>query len=309
MIFTLTLNPSLDRYLYVSQLIEDDTVRVSEIKDYPAGKGVDVSRVINELEGHSVSIMITGGENGSRLCRMLDEEGVVYASVLIPEETRMNVIIQEPAKQYRLSMKGPEVPKIDIEKILKTIKTLIHENDYLILTGTPPSGVKTDIYRRISDEICSEKNITVYLDADKEAFKLGLQGKIKGIKPNSHELSRLIGRELNNENEYIPAVKEVAARYDLEEVLLTLGKDGAICFIKGEIFKVNIPKVPVKSAVGAGDSFLGAYCMYREKGENIINCLKMAAAASSAAVMTEGTSLCEYKDVMNLKKEVSVVKL
>ncbi len=309
MIFTLTLNPSLDRYLYVNRLIEDDTVRVSEIKDYPAGKGVDVSRVINELGGHSVAIMPVGGESGTRLCRMLDEEGVVYASVLIPGETRMNIIIQEPDHQYRLSMKGPEIAQPDIDKALKTVSTLIHDGDYLILTGTPPSGVREDIYKVISEMIFSQKNVKIYLDADKEPLKKGLEGHINGIKPNSHELSRLVGRELADESDYINAVKEIREKYSVGEILLTLGKNGALCLIDDEIYRISVPSVPVKSAVGAGDSFLGAYCMQREKGNPVPECLKTAAAASSAAVMTEGTMLCRHSDVMNLKNGVKIDKL
>lgn len=76
MIFTLTLNPCLDRYLYIDDLIEDDTVRVKKVSDYPAGKGIDVSRVINELGGHSVAIALLGGHTGQIIQKMLNEEGV-----------------------------------------------------------------------------------------------------------------------------------------------------------------------------------------------------------------------------------------
>ncbi|HIP92132.1 MAG TPA: 1-phosphofructokinase family hexose kinase, partial [Thermotoga sp.] len=83
MIFTITMNPCLDRFLYVDDLIEDDTVRVKEVKEYPAGKGIDASRVIKELGGTSVAIALLGGCTGRKIEEMLDREGVIYTAVKV----------------------------------------------------------------------------------------------------------------------------------------------------------------------------------------------------------------------------------
>ena len=103
-------------------------------------------------------------------------------------------------------------------------------------------------------------------------------------------------------------MREVSERYSIPEVLLTMGKEGAMAMIEGRIYRVEVPVVPVKSAVGAGDSFLGAYCMYREMGGTVETALKMAGAASAATVMTPGTELCRREDVVKIMEKVKVNK-
>ena len=305
MIFTLTLNPALDRFLYVDKLIQDDTVRVKKIKDYPAGKGIDVSRVINELKGHTVAITIVGGNNGNRLLQMLDEEGVVYTNVIVDEETRMNILIQEKEKQYRMSMKGPNVKQIDQNKIIKTIDMLVRENDTVVLTGTPPGGYKSTVYKDLIKRL-RERRIFTYLDSDKEAFRLGIEASPTGIKPNKHEMQRLLTRELNSLDDYKKACIEIFNKFNVPEILLTLGSEVALCYINCEFYSVSIPEVKVKSAVGAGDSFLAGFVLGKELKLSIEESLKLAAASSTATVTTPGTELCKLEKVLELKREVNV---
>ncbi len=305
MIFTLTLNPALDRYLYTGKLIADDTVRIDKIKDYPAGKGVDVSRVINELGGHSVAIAFLGGRIGDEIEEMLNDEGVVYASVRTEGETRMNILIESDGGQYRLSLPGPDLSEREIDKLHKTIDILLREGDTLLMCGSVPGGVGKDIYRVLCERMNGRK-IKVYIDSDKEPLAEGVKASPTGIKPNTHELDRLLGRESGGD--YEKALREVSERYSIPEVLLTMGKEGAMAMIEGRIYRVEVPAVPVKSAVGAGDSFLGAYCMYREMGGTVETALKMAGAASVATVMTPGTELCRREDVVKIMEKVKVNK-
>ncbi|WP_258006261.1 1-phosphofructokinase family hexose kinase [Mesotoga sp. B105.6.4] len=308
MIFSLTLNAALDRFLYTERLTEDDTVRVERVKDYPAGKGVDVSRVVNELGGHSVSIAFLGGHTGKIVEEMLDEEGVVYATVRSDKETRTNILIETKKGQYRLSLPGPVISNREVDKLFKTVDILLRKDDYLLLCGSVPEGVSNDIYR----QLCSRMRgigVNVYIDSDKEPFSEGVKAGPKGIKPNTHELQRLLKRDLKGESDLRRAVQEVSEKYSIEEVLLTMGGKGALALLSGSLYRINVPEVPVKSAVGAGDSFLAAYCMSRELGETAEVALKMAGAASSAAVMTPGTELCKYNDVIELLPRIEVKRL
>ena len=308
MIFTLTLNPCLDRFIYVDKIIEDDTVRVKESVDYPAGKGVDVSRVINELGGHSVAILPLGGDAGTRIGKMLELQGVVYASVGVTMETRTNIIIQEIEHQYRLSLKGASLSKEEGKQVLKTLDLLVRKGDFLVLSGSIPEGFPVDVYGKICLE-SKLKGATVYLDSDGAPLAEGVKAGPCGIKPNLYELQRLVGRNLNSEEDYKTAMEEVTQKYGIKDILLTLGGAGAFCKVESDFYRIRVPRVEVKSAVGAGDSFLGAYCMYREMGLGIEETLRMAAAASSAAVMTPGTELCHYEDVMKLKDSVEVIRI
>ncbi|TYB97431.1 MAG: 1-phosphofructokinase family hexose kinase [Kosmotoga sp.] len=308
MILTLTMNPCLDRYYYIDTLKEDDTIRVNKMIDYPAGKGIDISRAINEMRGHSVAITLLGGDTGRQIMEMLDKEGVVYSTVNLNNNTRTNLILQTKENQFRFSVPGSSIDKTEEKKVIKNIETLLRKGDYLLIAGSIPEGLPDDFYYKIINN-ANKIGAKVYFDADNKLLLEGVKASPNGIKPNLHEFSRLIDNKLNSEEQIIESLKETSERYSIKEILLTMGKDGAICFIEGSIFKVSVPKVKVDSSVGAGDTFLGVYCMYREMDREPEHCLKMAGAASSAATMTSGTKLCKYDDVMNLIDKVFVERI
>src|SRR6056297_3088371 len=109
------MNPCLDRFLYVDELKSDDTIRVKEINDYPAGKGIDVSRVIEELEGETAAISLLGGKTGEKILYMLQEEGVITIPVWIKSETRTNVMVETNTEQYRMSLPTYEINNENVE--------------------------------------------------------------------------------------------------------------------------------------------------------------------------------------------------
>ncbi|WP_456399346.1 1-phosphofructokinase family hexose kinase [Mesoaciditoga sp.] len=306
MIFTLTLNPSLDRYLYVDELKEDDTMRVKKVEDYAAGKGIDVSRVIKELGGNSIAISPLGGENGEKISFLLDDELVLYAAIRIKKETRMNIIVQSSIHQYRMSLPGPALERKEFELIISMLEATLRSEDTLVVSGSLPAGFSPETYFEIT-KLAKEKGANVYVDTDGENLKAALQAFPTGIKPNIHELSRLIGSTLKNEDEIVEAVKNVSEKYGVKDILVTLGKDGAIALCEGNIYKLFPVDVKVVSAVGAGDSFLAAFVLKRDA--SLMEALKWASAAGNAAVMTPGTTLCLRKDVERLLKEVRVEKV
>ncbi len=310
MIFTLTMNPSLDRYLYVDELKEDDTVRVKKVSDYPAGKAIDVSRAIKELGGVSVAIALLGGYNGRRIEELLDEEGVIYTAIRVEPETRMNVILQVGERQYRFSLPGSPVNRRKIEKVRETLQALVRKGDWVVISGSLPRGVSPDFYTGIIFML-KQWGATVYFDADGENLKAGLIGEPDGIKPNVHELSRLYGKDIEEGNliEILKAARFVHENYRIKEVLVSLGGEGAILYTKDVVLKAKVPKLPVVSAVGAGDSFLAAYVLKRYEGEDYETSLRWAAAAGSAAVLTPGTELCKFDDVIALLERIKIEKI
>ncbi len=308
MILTLTMNPCLDRYFFIDSLKEDDTIRVNNIMDYPAGKGIDISRAINEMKGHSVAITLLGGDTGKQIMEMLDKEGVVYSTVNLNKNTRTNIILQSNETQYRFSVPGPSIDNIEEKKVLKNIETLLRKGDCLIISGSIPEGLPDNYYYRIVNK-ANEMEAKVYLDADNELLLNGIKASPWGIKPNLHEFSRLLDKKPSTEKAIIESLNNTAKKYSLKEILLTMGKEGAICFIEDSIYRVTVPEVKVNSAVGAGDTFLGIYCMFREMGSEPEYCLKMAGAASTAATLTSGTELCKYNDVKELVDKINVEML
>ncbi len=310
MIFTLTMNPTLDRYLYIDELKEDDTVRVKRYSDYPAGKGIDVSRVIRELGGVSVAVALLGGATGRKIEELLDEEGVIYTAIRVEPETRTNIILQLKDHQYRLSLPGETVRREKLEKVRETLQALVRPGDTVVISGSLPKGVSPDFYTGIIF-ILKQFGAVVYFDSDGENLKAGVLAEPKGIKPNIHELSRLYGKpiEENDLAEILKAASDIHRNYRIEEVMVSLGGQGAILYTEDGIWRVKVPKLPVVSAVGAGDSFLAAFVMKRTEGADYETALRWAGAAGSAAVLTPGTQLCRKEDVEALLERIEVKKI
>ncbi len=310
MIFTLTMNPCLDRYLYIDELKVDDTVRVRRFSDYPAGKGIDVSRVIRELGGVSVAVALLGGAIGRKIEELLDSEGVIYTAIRVEPETRINIILQVKEKQYRLSLPGEQVDRTRLEKVRETLQALVREGDVVVISGSLPRGVNPDFYTGIIFML-KQWGARVYFDSDGDNLKAGLIAEPDGIKPNIHELSRISGKNLSEEDidEVINTATEIKEVNRLKEVIVSLGGEGAIFVGEEGILKVKVPKLPVVSAVGAGDAFLGAYVMKRTEGASIEEALKWAGAAGAATVLTPGTQLCRKEDVLALLNRVEVEKI
>jgi len=309
MIFTLTMNPCLDRYIYVDELILDDTIRAKKVVDYPAGKGIDVSRVIKELGGVSIAISLVGGNNGRRLEEMLDKEGVIYSSIRVPEETRLNVILESNKGQYRISMPGEKINVKKLQVVLEVLSALVRHNDIVVVSGSLPKGVASEFYTGIIFTL-KQWGATVYFDADGDKLKAGLIGQPDYIKPNLHEFQRLIGKHISKREESISEARNIIEIHELKGILLTLGGEGAYFISKEKVLYTKTIKVNVKSAVGAGDSFLAGFVLKKSEGATDEEALRWANAAGTAAVMTPGTRLCRRADVERLldKVEIEVIE-
>ncbi|SHE76100.1 6-phosphofructokinase 2 [Marinitoga hydrogenitolerans DSM 16785] len=307
MIFTLTMNPCLDRYIYIDELKPDDTIRAKKLVDYPAGKGIDVSRVIKELGGVSVAVSLLGGHNGRRIEEMLDEEGVIYSSVRIGHETRMNIILEEKT-QYRMSMPGEKVKKEKLQKVFEILHSLIRKKDTIVISGSLPKGVDPNYYTGLIFSL-KQWGATVFFDADGENLKSGLDAEPYCIKPNTHELSRLLNKEVDEKNKFeiVKYAKETLEKYKLNEILVSMGKYGSVYVNWDEAYYSYPVELKVKSAVGAGDSFLAGYVLKYE--EDKLEAFRLANAAGNAAVLTPGTELCKKKDVLSLLPKIKIEKL
>jgi 6-phosphofructokinase 2 len=302
------MNPCLDRYIYVDELIVDDTIRAKKVVDYPAGKGIDVSRVIRELGGVSIAIALVGGANGRRLEEMLDKEGVIYSSIRVPQETRMNIILETSKGQYRISMPGEKIGVKKLQVVLEVLNALVRQGDVVVVSGSLPKGVAAEFYTGIIFTL-KQWGATVYFDADGDKLKAGLIGQPDYIKPNLHEFQRLIGKNVSSREEIISEARKVIEIHELKAILLTLGGEGAYFISNEKVLYTKTIKVPVKSAVGAGDSFLAGFVLKKTEGASDEEALRWANASGTAAVMTPGTRLCRKSDVEKLLEKVEVERI
>jgi 1-phosphofructokinase family hexose kinase len=296
MIYTVTLNPALDRTVAVKQLLEDDTNRILSEHYYAGGKGIDVSRVIRELGGQSIALGLVGGYDGLHLEGLLINAGVMTDFTKISGETRTNIIIKEQAtdRQLAISATGPDVSATEIGQFYQHVLQA-QSMDYLVLSGSLPRGVTHNLYGQLI-LAGRKKGSFVVLDTDGTALKESVNYQPTCIKPNTHELSRLVGRELMAEGEIIRACEEVHQK-GISYVLLSRGKEGLILSTGEQRIKAVAPPVKVDSTVGAGDSAVAGFVMAHSQGKDLVECVRLACAAGTATAQTPGTELCHRVEV------------
>jgi len=308
LIYTLTLNPALDRTLVVKKLVEEDTVRIILETKYAGGKGIDVSRVIHELKGQSIALGLVGGYAGLELEGRLINDGVMIDFVHLAEETRTNIILkeEETGKQYVISASGPNVKPHEIGELYRRFQALT-DVTYMIMSGSLPKGVSRDIYGQLILTF-KDKRPFIVLDADGDTLKRSLAFKPTMIKPNVFELSRLVEKEINSEDEIVKSATELNEQ-GIEIVLVSRGKDGLLLSTHDTKLKAVGPEVEVKSAVGAGDSVVAGFVLAHSQGKSLEECLRLGCACGTATVTTPGTELCHYDTVMEILPKVEITEL
>ncbi|MEJ2024855.1 MAG: 1-phosphofructokinase [Deltaproteobacteria bacterium] len=308
MIYTVTANPALDRAVVVEELLEDDTIRMVSETFYAAGKGIDVSRVIHELGGQTVALGFLGGYDGFRLEGLLINSGVMCDFTKISEETRTNIILKEAktSRQFVISASGPSVDATEIGIFYNHVMQ-IRDMNYLVLSGSLPKGVTPNLYGQLI-LAAKKKGAFVFLDTDGEALKRSIEYQPAGIKPNRHELSRLVGRELQEETEIIEACTALHEK-GIPFILVSMGKEGMILSTSEKKIKAVGPPVTVESAVGAGDSAVAGFTLGLSQGKDLMECVRIACAAGTATAQTSGTELCHRQSVEEMLSLVQLTEL
>lgn len=306
MIGTITLNPSVDQDVTIPKLVKDDAIRARKVEWFAAGKGVNVSRVVHELGGKGCSFGFIGGLPGQMLTRWLDQAGICHRFVSIDGDTRINTTLTDLSdrSQTHVRVPGPRVTAADRQKLRRGLLAYRPRPNFWALGGSLPPGVPDGFYRQLIN-LLERTGAQCVLDTDEEALMEGLGATPFLIKPNEHEFERLTGVR--------PATDRViarAARRLVEKgtgvVMVTLGPRGAVVVTRDDVFRVNTPRVQVKSKIGAGDSTIAGLLVALERGANLREAARYGIAAGTAAVLTEGTQLCERRQVERLLPRVKI---
>ena len=308
MIYTVTLNPALDRTVVIDRLIPDDTVRLISDMRYAAGKGVDVSRVIKTLGGSSIALGFYGGFEGMELEGRLLNDGIISNLTPVGGNTRVNLHlhVRESNEHYLIAAKGPTIQPVELGNFMQKFRAMV-DPSYVIISGSLPRGLDSGIYGQLV-VTAREKGALVALDADGDPFKAGLESVPDFIKPNRHEIGRLVGRKLNDEGEIMDAaisIHETGVGY----VLVSLGSKGMLLVSREARLKGIPPEVETKSTVGAGDSSLAGFIHAHSQGKTMAECLRLACAAGAATATSPGTALCTREKVEELLPQVEIITL
>ncbi|MGI9509884.1 MAG: 1-phosphofructokinase family hexose kinase [Geminicoccaceae bacterium] len=306
-ILTLTLNPSLDVATTFGRVRSTDKLRCVAPKTDPGGGGINVARVMTRLGGAATAIFTAGGPNDQALEELLAAEGIASQQLEIGGSTRQsfNVFDRSTRQQYRFVMPGPELDASDCRRCLDHIRASLDDVDYLVASGSLSPGVPTDFYARIA-RLSLERGTRLILDTSGEALAAALEEPIFLIKPNARELRALADDPSLDDDGLISFARELVSVGKCQIVALSLGERGAVLITRDQVLAVSSPLVEIQSAVGAGDSFVGALTLSLARREDYGTALRFGVAAGSAALLTPGTDLCRREDVERLFRQLAI---
>ena len=308
MILTVTLNPSLDEWMFLDTLRVGGLNRARAFARYPGGKGINVSRVVHELGGQTVAVALAGGDDGAILSRLLTAQHIAHQFVSVPGSTRNNYEIQTttPRALTQLNMPGPRVSSGVLARLTRVVSRCAVKAQAVVYSGSLPPGAPPSTYRRLITRLAAHQVLTV-LDASGPALRHGLTARPWLIKPNRAEAEELVGRRLRTRAQVMRAAVALTQRGPAH-VLISLGEEGAVLASAAaqRCWVAQAPAVRVQSTVGAGDSMVAGFVLGWLRTHALEEAFRWGMACGTATALTPGTELCHRADVERLSRRVTV---
>lgn len=304
MIYTITFNPSIDYIVRVDELNINRVNRsVSEVR-FPGGKGINVSKVLNNLSVDTTALGYIAGYTGEYILNSLTDEGVKTDFIKVDGESRINVKLNSKQDETEINGMGPVISDKELKLLIDKISKL-NENDLLVLAGSVQKSVPSDIYKTLQ-EIASKNKVKVIVDTSGNQLLEAIKLKPFLIKPNNHEIEEIFGVKLKNEEEIIAYGKKLR-ELGAQNVIISLAGDGAILITENGVYRGNVPKGELVNSVGAGDSLVGGFLASYSNDKDIISAFRYGIASGSASAFS--LELCKLKDVERLVEEINIREL
>jgi 1-phosphofructokinase len=303
MIYTITFNPAIDYIIQVNDFKPGIINKVESDYKYPGGKGINVSRVLNNLNVKSIALGFLGGFTGAFIKECLKSEGVATDFIDVKGDTRINIKLKSQ-EETEINGAGPSIGEKDLEKLFGKIESLNFE-DFLVLSGNVQKSLPRDIYAQIQRK-CSVNNVKVVVDTTGEALLCTLKHSPFLIKPNNHELAELFNVEVDTKEKIIHYAKELL-KMGAQNVIVSMAAEGALLISREGVFHASAPKGTVQNSVGAGDSLIGGFLASYSQKSNLVEAFRWGAAAGSATAFS--LDLCKKEDVEGLLEQVKITAL
>ncbi|SEO49177.1 1-phosphofructokinase [Amphibacillus marinus] len=300
MIYTCTVNPSLDYILKVEHCRLGALNRGEEPEYFPGGKGINVSRILKRLAIDNTALGFIGGFTGKFIEDALLAEAITTQFIEVNEPTRINMKLKAN-HETEFNGPGPRISEQQQVQLFKQIQAL-SPNDILVLAGSLPSSLPTNIYVQFAN-VCHQLGVKVVVDTSSAALRSLLGTPIFLVKPNQHELGELFNTTINSVEDAIFYGKQLLSNR-VEHVIISMGGAGAIYLSQTESFMAQAPQGNVVNTVGAGDSTVAGFLAGYTSGTSTSEAFRYAVAAGSATAFNH--DLAEKKDVEALLPLVMV---
>jgi len=283
MIYTITLNPSVDYIVEVEELNIGGLSRMKRDLKLPGGKGINVSRVLNQLGAENTALGFLGGFTGRYVNDRLQEERMSTDFVTIASDTRINIKLKH-GEETEINGLGPDISEAEAEQLLQKLSAL-QKDDIVILSGSIPPSLGEDFYERLI-RVSKQRGAEFVIDTTGEALLKALKHRPLLVKPNHHELAELYDTELNSMEDvamYGRKLLEAGAK----NVLVSMAAEGALLITESAVYHAKVPAGQVKNSVGAGDSMIAGFVGTLVQTGDPLAAFRTGVAAGSATAFAD----------------------
>lgn len=310
MILTITLNPSVDIAYQLDTFHLDTVNRVEKVQKTAGGKGLNVTRVLKQVGEDVVATGFLGGEIGSYVKKQLTRNDIKNSFVEIANETRNCIAVLHDGQQTEILEQGPTIQEHEALNFIEHLEIILNNVEVVVISGSLPKGLASNYYVEIV-ELCKQYDVAVVLDCSGEALKKVLESQQKPtvIKPNTEELSQLIGKNITDDIQELKSVLSGQLFQGIEWIVVSLGAKGAFAKHNDKFYRVKIPKINVVNPVGSGDSTVAGIAASLAHALPDIGLLKNANVLGMLNAQEEQTGYVnlEHSEVLYSQIEVEEV--
>jgi 1-phosphofructokinase family hexose kinase len=314
MILTVTLNPAMDRLMFVDGFTFNVTNRIYRRENCVGGKGTHVSVNLACLGEPSIAMGIAMGETGQQIISSLEQQGVICDFVYSDKgESRTNYILLDGTSSTLICERGPDIPAEMLETFFIRYKELLDQTNWVVISGDA-SNFEDNAGRSLQDmllEAARLHGVRTVLDSAGASLKSGIVRSPYLIKPNAEELFELTGMPTETDEQIISAIKSLSG-YGVEIIAVSMGGRGSIVKFGGSFYRAGVANVEAVNTVGCGDAYLSGL-VYAIKNNYAPECAIAFAAACGAAEALNPLSvgfdknkaheLCENIEVKEMETE------
>ena len=300
MLYTLTLNPSIDYAMQIGDIEIGATNYSKNEYMLPGGKGINVSRVLSQLDVPNKALGFIGGHTGKFIEDWLKEENADVDFIPVAGDTRINVKLKG-ANETEINGLGPVISEGEMGQLLEKIEQFTEE-DTLIISGSKNRGIPEDFYLQIIQRLTANGG-TFVMDTNSKELLEAVTYKPLLVKPNQAELGDLFGVTIKTQDEAIEYGQKLLEK-GAQNVIISLGGDGAI-FIDQEVtYKADSPTGKVVNTVGAGDSMIAGFVAGIAQGLSKREAFELSVQSGSATAFNQ--DLANKEDVYALNNQVKI---
>jgi len=309
MIYTVTLNPTIDRTIRFPTLAVGELNRATTSRTDLSGKGINVSVTLQRFGVETVLTGFIAGVYGRVLLEGLRSQGYTCDFMEVAGETRSNITVidESTGVTTKLNEPGPTVTEEDLRAFEERLVGRLHEGDLCVMSGALPPGAPIDTYARLVRAI-QAKGGWAALDTSGPALAAGCRARPDFIKPNSIEAFSLTQNRMETPVALVKGLEAILAMGP-RRVLLSLGARGAAVASDDYVWMARPPDIEEVSAVGAGDALMAGALWAWEQNLPTEEILRWATAAGTATATEDGTAIPSWERIKQVYERVQVIRL